>query len=474
MLNEDRLTHDSGSPVPALLVLLAFGILLVLVAVFRPLDQDEGIYQYAAYLIADGKLPYRDFVFPQLPYLSYPYALLPPTLLSARLVSIAFGLALGCSLMLALRSHPKERLWVLIFLATNGAILAWVPVAKHYALTMSLSYLAFWLVLSPSYKKTAISGALLGIVCGTRLLYFPFPFVFGLFLGFPKSGRWQRLSAFALGLALTLLPVLGLALVAPQEFWFGIIGVHEIRSAHGAIGFGLQKLWIVFEIVTNPQWLLVLILVSIGLVLRRDRNAILALGLAASLTATSLLPTPVYRQYFVCILPFLFYLTVPAFEMLRRRYSALLLVVVLYVSTGLVSYREEIGQGLARYLRELSTIESVVELIRDHTEPGETILSLYPGFAVWSETYVPDGLANNFAFGHGQRLSAAERTRLKIPSYDEFEQWIVDRRFSLAIIGWTAITPAYRQRFVLLLEDNGYRRISAVDSWPVYLRESSR
>ena len=42
------------------------------------LNQDEGWYLYAAQLVHDGKLPYRDFFFTQGPTMPFVYSLLSP------------------------------------------------------------------------------------------------------------------------------------------------------------------------------------------------------------------------------------------------------------------------------------------------------------------------------------------------------------------------------------------------------------
>ena len=76
-------------------------ILAVVVAVFSSVlavwwggvNQDEGWYLYAARLVGEGKVPYRDFFFTQGPILPYIYSALPiHGLLSGRLATIGFSL----------------------------------------------------------------------------------------------------------------------------------------------------------------------------------------------------------------------------------------------------------------------------------------------------------------------------------------------------------------------------------------------
>ena len=61
------------------------------------LNQDEGWYLYAANLVADGKLPYRDFFYTQGPLLPTVYSVFTPIwkvfgLLGARVFNLALGL----------------------------------------------------------------------------------------------------------------------------------------------------------------------------------------------------------------------------------------------------------------------------------------------------------------------------------------------------------------------------------------------
>ena len=86
--------------------LLAFGAaacLSVVAVLWGGLNQDEGWYLYAAQLVHDGKLPYRDFFFTQGPTMPFVYSVLSPVwrlaesplhgLLGGRVVTLAFGLA---------------------------------------------------------------------------------------------------------------------------------------------------------------------------------------------------------------------------------------------------------------------------------------------------------------------------------------------------------------------------------------------
>ncbi len=56
------------------LFLLAFAAGTLALSRVRPIDGDEGYYATAARLVSEGRTPYLDFFYPQMPLLPYVYA----------------------------------------------------------------------------------------------------------------------------------------------------------------------------------------------------------------------------------------------------------------------------------------------------------------------------------------------------------------------------------------------------------------
>ncbi len=56
-----------------LLSIASQALLFVPLAMLRPVDGDEGYYSYASILVMKGWVPYRDFLYQQLPLLPYVY-----------------------------------------------------------------------------------------------------------------------------------------------------------------------------------------------------------------------------------------------------------------------------------------------------------------------------------------------------------------------------------------------------------------
>lgn len=195
---------------------LAWGLALVIAACVFTLavwwggvNQDEGWYLYAAQLVAEGKIPYRDFFFTQGPVLPYLYSLMPiDGLLSGRLVTLGFSaFSILVSIAFARRLVPKEcrgtvSLTVFSLLACNLYHMYFTSIPKTYAVG-TLFVMTGFLLLSKGWNflsavsfafasGTRISLILLLAVCGIGLvianfrglnwLRFGLGGIFGLFL----------------------------------------------------------------------------------------------------------------------------------------------------------------------------------------------------------------------------------------------------------------------------------------------------
>ena len=204
------------------------------------LNQDEGWYLYAANLVADGKLPYRDFFYTQGPLLPTLYSVFTPIwkvfgLLGARVFNLALGLvgivfASALAYRLApedtadgVRSCPKRTAALVTFflLATNLYHLYYLAIPKTYALASLFVVLGFYLL---SFCRASV-----------LLRTWPFAFAAGLGLAFAAGTR------VSLG---ALLAVVGCVLLVGAAsrrqprlawLWFGLGGVLGLSLVYGPI-----------------------------------------------------------------------------------------------------------------------------------------------------------------------------------------------------------------------------------------------
>ena len=188
----------------------------VCVAVFAVwwggVNQDEGWYLYAARLVGEGKVPYRDFFFTQGPVLPYVYSVMPVHgLLSGRLVTFAFSVI---SLLVAIAFARR-----LVSYESRNA----VSLAVFAMLACNLYHMYF-----TSIPKTYALGTLF-VMSGFLLL----------------SYRWNFLAAvsfaFASGTRISLVLILGVVGVGLlithfrtlQWLWFGVGGIFGLFLVYG-------------------------------------------------------------------------------------------------------------------------------------------------------------------------------------------------------------------------------------------------
>jgi len=285
--------------------LLALGLGLLLTAAnlwLGDVNQDEGWYLNAARLVADGKLPYRDFAFTQGPMLPLVYALFSRTfstwgIVAGRLLTGIIGLlaALASALLAAritsfrlagARGSTSEQeggqyhgavaaLVTFILVAVNVYQSYFGTVVKTYPLC-SLFLVAGFLVLTRALRAgrirtTTLLGVLSGIllVCaaGTRLsAAVAAPIVFLCLLsawliarrsgvgGADTKQQAQSYGRAAVGIAIG--TGIGMCLVflpfyaaAPSNFVFWLIKYHSGRQAGGAVALLAYKAGFISRVV---------------------------------------------------------------------------------------------------------------------------------------------------------------------------------------------------------------------------------
>jgi len=203
------------------------------------LNQDEGWYLYAAQMVRDGKLPYRDFFFTQGPTMPFVYSVLAPIwgpgsplhgLLGGRVATLLLGLA-GTAVAVALvrRIVPEERrslagISVFAVLSCNLYHLYFTTIPKTYALG-GLFLMAGFLLFVCGLRASAARGALV--------------FVSGVSMAFASGTRISLIL---------ILPVAGiLLLVCFREFrwsflWFGLGGATGLALTYGLFALDGQSL----------------------------------------------------------------------------------------------------------------------------------------------------------------------------------------------------------------------------------------
>ena len=134
-----------------ILLLSCLVIWFLPIANFRLIDGDEGFYLYAAKLVSERKIVYKDFFYPQAPLLPYIYKwwfyITGISWFNARLlqaiVTALIGLILFKNLLRINKKVAKFGLFLFLF---SGYITGWFIIAKAYAIHVLLIIIAWELI----------------------------------------------------------------------------------------------------------------------------------------------------------------------------------------------------------------------------------------------------------------------------------------------------------------------------------------
>jgi hypothetical protein len=479
-------------PVQLLRTRPVFAVVLVQLPVFavlgmlRTVDGDEGFYLLAARLVYEGRLPYVDFMYTQMPLLPYVYGLWMKLFgfnwYAGRLLSALLATTLGTLVFVyAERTFKNQRLaQVGLFLfVTSAFTLAWDTVVMTYALSGLLLFAAFFVLsMGSGGTRTArfiFSGFLLGLAIDTRLLMLAAApaFIIGV-LGYETStgSRQRRLLQWLAGLTVGLAPALFFVAIDLDAFIFGNLGFHSLRNTTGGlVSDWAQKGAMLAELLNirsaggetitfQVPLLLVLNAYHVVLVVRRrvTPNYISILS-TALLTVALLLPTPTYSQYFVILLPFVIINGLCALDVLRQDIRELLTSVLrdhfrtalgvflaayaLVVPIVIYKYVSWLGPtipGLHQvdpHAWSLPTIRAVSSAIEQSNPPGEEVLTFWPGYLLETRAGPVAGMEN-----HGwMEIGDAGQTRQHptIASPQSVEMALARRVPSLVVLG--ILTP---------------------------------
>ena len=253
------------------LALFAFAVLGAAAVWMGGLNQDEGWYLYAAQLVSEGKVPYRDFFYTQGPllpvvYSSFVWIWRTWGLLGARILTLSIG-ACGLAFAIALARRlvsPERRtaagLIVFMALGNNLYHLYYQAIPKTYALAALFVMMGFYLlsVALEGRSWIALAAAFsLAFAAGTRISLGALLVVVGLGLVF--SRQWRPLIWFAVGGSLGLALVYGPFLL-DQRALEGLMAAQRYHTARG----GFDVVWTVGSFSRLVRWYLP-IFVLVGL-----------------------------------------------------------------------------------------------------------------------------------------------------------------------------------------------------------------
>lgn len=410
----------------AALASFAFVVLAAFAVWFGGLNQDEGWYLYAAQLVGEGKMLYRDFAFTQGPLLPKFYSSFAWVwangrgLLGARIFTMGLGLvgvllAAGLARRLAdRRSAIAACLVAFLLLGCNLYHLYYTAIPKTYALAQLWVMIGFFLLAAGliGQRRAFLIGAglALGFAAGTRLSLGILLVVcgVGLLVQFKRQGG--SFLWFGLGGALALALVYGPFLLDAGARG-GLFAAQRYHLARG----GFDAVFTVGSLSRLVRWYLpIFVVLGIGLASCRPalstddeeqavpastRNFLLwlmGIGFLAVFAVQMMAPYP-YEDYQV---PVMGLLAVVAAVLAAKVNVAVLLALGLSwgCSFGSPLLEKWMTNGQDRFWAlkkeksELAQLRDAAQLIEALDPGGKTLFTQDTYLAVETGRKVPEGL----------------------------------------------------------------------------------
>ena len=400
----------------------ACAVLCVAAVWMGGLNQDEGWYLYAAKLVAEGKIPYRDFFYTQAPampfaYAAFAWAWAPGGLLSARAFTLVVGMcgvAFSCGIARRL-SAPGRRdvaaLTTFFLLAVNLYHLYYLAIPKTYALASLFVLAGFYLLVrgrEGGFLPAFFGGVCLALAAGTRIsLGAAIPVVAVALLAMRRRAAFL---AFCVGAGGALALVYGPFLLDPAAR-DGLVAAQAYHTARG----GSDAVWTVGSLSRLVRWYLPLFVV-LGLGGFRTARTLAAAFLAV-FAVQMLAPFP-YEDYQVPVMGLLAAFAAVNFAGREGADDSRRLLLVLGLSfatafgSPLLEEWTTNGQdrfwSLKKTRSELAQLRDVAHEIEVLDPGGKTLLTQDLYLAVETGRRVPKGLE----MGPFSMLTDAEWRRL--------------------------------------------------------------
>jgi 4-amino-4-deoxy-L-arabinose transferase-like glycosyltransferase len=454
-----------------LLIVICLWFFFSYVGRHRLIDGDEGFYLHSSRLVMEQKLPYLDFFSTQAPLLPYAYGLWMKLFginwYSARSFSAFLTTILG--MLVYEHVYRETNKWLagvaaVILFTSSGYIFTWFPIAKTYSLTGLLLFTVYMILARVTHTSSprliVLAGILFGLSVDTRLFAAGLAplFIWWVFERSNCRNRLSRVICFLGGLSGGIAPFVYLFVASPDVVLFNILGFHAIRSDAGLVGNLSQKLSTIIHVFVyrddkliklgdNAIQLFMLLFLSVFMTfpLQRARSSnILALLIAFALGFISLLPTPVFAQYFCMSVPYLIVASVCAtadWMVSLRAVSARQIAVLaglsallVFVASGVPSFRSYLfsGHNVIGVESEtdapnwtLENASAVSEAIDRFAAPKEKIASFWPGYVFASHADSYPGLENDFG-----RMVSNKLTSDQIRKYHNITRSAIEADFA--------------------------------------------
>ena len=514
--------HRRAPTLVLLLCCLDFAV-LVYYATVRRVDADEGFYTTAARLVWQGKAPYKDFFYQQAPLLPYVYswiwAIRPNSLVAMRILSAVFCAAatlLWGSGLLRVKTLPvRVALATLLTILLDPYWISWNVVVKTFSfsnLMISIVLVALYAALHTGRSRWYFAAGLaLGVCASARSFYgplIPAAFIWLLLRDRSRANvRYRAAAVFAAGAVLGLCPMILSFVHDPQAFLFNNIRYHSLQAGYlpqnGKIVVGYQNpgtalltyLGFIFVLLLglHPYFTIQAGLAVAGIVsvwkLRKRHDRLysdqdyryfeLTLSLTFVFVATSLIAFPPYDQYFIAplvpfFIPFLAEALRTATSPGKRIIYVLAALVPLLLAYGL---HREVWEYSRNPEWKMSSYRTITAAVKSSSNPGDVVLSLFPGYVFESGRQYFPALEDQFTFRIMDKIGTEEAARYHIVSKGKILNAVFCGVAQVVVINrsseyFNSLSLADIQNLQAAINGN-YSRMSEIDAVEVYRRRSS-
>lgn len=514
--------NQRRNSLPGLLGCGALILYYLVLALQRRIDADEGYFLLAARLVRQGRVPYADFFFPQLPLIPYlwGYLLHPAGLnwLSARVLAAGMAvLSAGAFWSLARRRVAGGGVALALQLTylTTDMGLEWAVVVKAFGpamLFMLLAWAAASRTLEPDRggkagRAWAFCGFSGGLALLTRLTVLPVVLLMPAVLLWSarrsgRNGAWRQAACWLAGLLPALLVLGWFWHHAPLAFVYDNWRYHALGAPPTLAARLRENARVALEVVAlNPLWILALALTAWNLVRRRasPQDAFYLLALAA-MCAVSFVPIQSYHQYYCLATPWLLLAAAPGLEEAwlawgrplwrRRRATALLGALALGGLLAWAPYQAlerrwpqwtrhpRTPEAREEFDNRLGTVRAVGRRIDALAPAGARLLTWWPGYALECRTPLLEGLENHFGLRVGQlepgRALARRGGVLHTLAPEDVDRAIAKKEAGIVVAGIWAEHGSGRHRAALdeALREAGYTLRDRVGEAAIYVDET--
>ncbi len=415
---------------------------------------DEGFHLVAAQLIAQGKTPYIDFVFPQTLLNAYfNAAVLRFVGHSWHAVHVFDSLFVAAAICLTatyvMRRFPEPRwrlpiaLLVVCFVGLDTIVIPFGPVAQAYGSGLLLVIAAYRIaILSPQSARIwpAFFAALLaGSAAGSTLLTAPLAAVLLVWILVENRAgkRIAKFVAFCIGALLPLTPEFWLFVKAPAVTFFNVV---QYQALFRRVNWGdtdSHDFDVFTDWTESSHALLLGLLALIGILFlikkcNWDRvvrsEFYLAAWISVFLGAYISIAHPTFGRYFIFLIPFLaivasagfYYVATRLIDGDRPWWPTVMLAFILSVSAAKYVFGERDATNWHDYEKIAAKVKEVTPAHQEYWADELVYFILHQD--------PPSGL--EFSYSHKLELPPKEEARYHIISLKEMKEQIAKGRFT--------------------------------------------